>query len=140
VAGKSWLAYGALFGLLASCATTLSSSAAKVETLSQAEIDERCHLLGPTEGSSGLTGASSHTGFQNARNEALEAAAALGANYVVFDSNDDSYYWAFSETAHAKAYRCPPGYTPQKAGAAGCGKDTDCKGNRVCESSKCVQP
>jgi hypothetical protein len=91
---------------------------------------------------------------EDARNRAINAAADMGATHVVLGDprrEEGTTYFA------ARAYRCEEGPSPppaalqppatppaepatEPAAPSGCGKDTDCKGDRVCEAGKCVDP
>jgi len=83
-----------------------------------------------------------------ARVEALNQAALKGATHVVYEKP-----WTFegrdgnrAEYVTARMYVCeelepPPAQAAQAAPQVmGCTKDTDCKGNRICENAKCVEP
>jgi len=84
-----------------------------------------------------------------ARIEALNLAAAKGATHVVYEKP-----WTFegrdgnrAEYVVARMYVCeevePASATASPAAASpaqGCTKDTDCKGERICEAAKCVDP
>jgi len=86
---------------VAGCATSPSRDAAKVK-----EADERmvasCQFLGSVQGSSGWGGLAASTGTQNARNEAQEQAARLGATHVVWAAAAGG----FAPSAAGRAYRC----------------------------------
>ena len=83
-----------------------------------------------------------------ARIEALNQAALKGATHVVYEKP-----WTFqgrdgnrAEYVAALMFVCedvepPPAPAETSAPAVvGCTKDTDCKGNRICENAKCVEP
>ncbi len=87
-----------------------------------------------------------------ARIEALNVAATKGATHVVYEKP-----WTFegregnrAEYVVAHLYVCEQvepatvvEATPGTAAApppAGCTKDTDCKGERICEGARCVDP
>jgi hypothetical protein len=125
--------------LFLSCATTLSPSASHVEMVPQERLGDGCSFLSNVMGSSSLTGVSRYTGFNNAVNEMIERAAQLGATHVVLDPTSEASYWTTSEIARGKAYRCAQVRGPAvRAEQVGCGKDTDCKGSRVCREGKCM--
>ncbi len=74
------------------------------------------------------------------RRDACEKAAELGATHVRFEPA------ALPGPAVAKAYRCPISASTASAAplpnvaAPGCTKDLECKGDRICESGRCVDP
>jgi hypothetical protein len=83
---------------------------------------------------------------KGAEKKAEGQAAELGATHVVFDDRQPPVSGG-KAVAWATAYRCPPpAASPEAAPAtppgptAGCGKDTDCKGDRICEAGVCVDP
>ena len=126
--------------MIAACATTLSTKGARIELISQERVTDGCTFLGAVTGSSKVTGIGRHIGFNNAVNEMLEDAADIGATQVVLDPTSEANYWTTNELARGKAYRCPAGYPSVQTSPSGCGKDTDCKGDRVCREGKCVDP
>lgn len=94
----------ALVCTLSACATTLSPQAAMVRDVDKSATSA-CQFLGIVQGSSSQTGVANRaTGEHNARNEAREKAAALGANYVAWVSDDASFA---SIDVQAEAYQCP---------------------------------
>jgi hypothetical protein len=88
---------------LAGCATTLSSAGSGV-----IQADEKmvaaCKFLGQVEGSSGFGNIASSVGMANARNEATEKAARLGATHILFVNVSGGY----SPNAQGRAYDCRP--------------------------------
>jgi len=82
-----------------------------------------------------------------ARVEALDLAAARGATHIVYEKP-----WTFEgqdgnrvEYVSARTYSCETDVETTAAGGAspqakGCTKDTDCKGDRICENATCVDP
>ena len=65
----------------------------------------KCRFVGIVQGTSSQTGtANAETGYQNARNEAREHAAELGADYVVWTEGTASF---MAIVVQAEAYRCP---------------------------------
>jgi hypothetical protein len=74
----------ALSLLCGGCATTPSASAAKV-----ADADE--NMVGQVQGSSGWGGLAASTGMENAKNEAREKAAQLGATHIVWQAISGNY-------------------------------------------------
>ena len=85
---------------------------------------------------------------ESARNEALNEAGRRGATHVRFVGAPD--HWpsgTFGGTngvsVHGVAYDCgkrPAAPIPPAPSGDGCTKDTDCKGDRICESRTCVEP
>lgn len=84
------------------CATTPS---ARARTVVESELSEVkfCHYKGEVSGTSMMWGLAHSTGVHNARNEALDQAASLGANHIVWDSTDGGYIPSVS----GSAYECP---------------------------------
>lgn len=97
---RQWAA--ALAGLaLASCATTLSPTASRVIQADEKMIAD-CKFLGQVEGSSGFGNIAATAGMTNARNQATERAAAMGATHILFTNVSGGY----SPSAQGRAYRC----------------------------------
>lgn len=89
---------------LVGCATTLSPAAAQVRDGDRATAAGSCQFLGIVQGSSVQTGAANRqTGLLNARNEAREKAAELGADFVAWIGENVSFA---SIDVQAEAYRC----------------------------------
>lgn len=86
---------------LAGCTTTLSQAGSGV-----VQADEKmvaaCQFLGTVEGSSGFGNIAASTGMQNAKNQATEKAASMGATHIVITSVTGGY----SPAAQGRAYRC----------------------------------
>ena len=74
------------FLMLNNCATTLSQSAARVRDIDM-KMPNNCQFLGDVRGSS-LWGGSlgSSLGIDNAKNEAREKAASMGATHIFWNS------------------------------------------------------
>lgn len=109
-----------------------------------------CKYLGKVTGSSSLGGiAAQKWGQANAEKELRKKTDKMGGNVVLVHSSRGGFYGA---EAVGDAYLCtagareteanetPPPETPTTSGAGGCTKDTDCKGDRICESGRCVKP
>lgn len=102
-----------VFGLLAalvlagcgSSPATPSATARSVRDGDLATINRDCKLLGTVNGRSLFGGASDDSRIENARNDAREKAAAMGATHVLFIASDTS---GMLNTGHAsaRAYRC----------------------------------
>ncbi|AYO17042.1 DUF4156 domain-containing protein [Vibrio owensii] len=88
-------------GLLFGCATSPSPEASKIAFSNEKGV-ENCAYLGPVDGSSGVGGMMSSVGVNNARNDALEVAASLGATHLVNKSASGGW----GSTFLADAYRC----------------------------------
>lgn len=86
---------------LSSCTTTLSASARNVKD-ADITIIEKCNFLGDVQGSSGWGNLAASAGMQNAKNEAREEAAVMGATHIVWTSVAGGY----SPYATGKAYLC----------------------------------
>jgi hypothetical protein len=87
--------------LLAGCSTTPSASALRVKIADDREVSN-CKFITNVQGSSGLGNLAASTGIQNAKNEALEQAAADGATHVVWTSTEGF----MGSSATGEAYRC----------------------------------
>lgn len=124
-------------------------SADEVLLVSQREQVEGCKFLGQVTGSSSLGGfAAQKWGKANAEKEMRNKTERMGGNVILVHSSRGGFHGA---EAVGDAYLCtagapepvagktPPAETPA-GGQGGCTKDTDCKGDRVCESGKCVNP
>ena len=93
---------GLLIALLASGCTTVPSVAAqRVKVADPAEV-MACTLVADVQGSSGWGNLAASTGMQNAKNEALDQAAAAGATHIVWTNIAGGY----SPFATGRAYRC----------------------------------
>lgn len=102
---KTVVAVFALTGFVlaaAGCATTLSTAAERVRVSDQADVS-RCTFLGTVQGSSGFGNLAASTGMHNARVEAQNKAAKMGATNIVWKNIHGGY----SPYAVANAYRCP---------------------------------
>ena len=108
-----------------------------------------CKYLGKVTGSSSLGGfAAQKWGQANAEKEMRKKTDRMGGNVILVHSSEGGFNGA---KAVGDAYLCtagaretgtketPPTETPV-SGQGGCTKDTDCKGDRICESGKCVKP
>ncbi len=89
--------------LCLSCVTTMNSRAAAIRE-SDGRGVESCEFVGTARGSS-YGGIAGEVGANNARNEAMEKAAALGATRIVWVNESQGGYGQNS-TAIARAYRC----------------------------------
>ncbi len=85
----------------AGCSSTPSNRALAVQSADE-RVVASCRLLGEVFGSSGWGGLAASSGMQNARIEAQEKAAALGATHIVWLS----VAGGFSPSAAGRAYRC----------------------------------
>jgi hypothetical protein len=91
-----------LSGFIASgCATTLSPSATRILD-ADAKMVEGCTYVGDVHGSSGWGNLAASTGIQNAKNEAVEKAAALGATHILWTNISGGY----SPYVSGRAYIC----------------------------------
>jgi LDH2 family malate/lactate/ureidoglycolate dehydrogenase len=87
--------------LLSGCATGLSAAGAKIQEADPKTV-EGCTYLADVHGSSGWGNLAASTGMQNAKNEAIERAAALGATHVVWTN----IAGGFSPYVSGRAYLC----------------------------------
>ena len=83
------------------CATTLSSSATRILD-ADAKMVDGCTYVGDVHGSSGWGNLAASTGIQNAKNEAAEKAAALGATHILWTNVSGGY----SPYVSRRAYMC----------------------------------
>ena len=131
------------------CATTRLTPRAAQVTVLDAQPGAECAVLGDVAGSAdpffgGLK--PERELVESARNDARNAAAREGATHVVFTG--DPTQWASGTfggghaiTVSAIAYKCGSASgAAAPAGEPGCSKDTDCKGDRICQSRTCVDP
>ena len=93
--------------LLVACGTTMSERASRVQIISVEEAKQH-EFVQNLSASSGLTGVARHTGYQNALNEVLEKAAAIGADFIVLAPGSGPSYWTTSEVVRAAAYKRKP--------------------------------
>lgn len=128
------------------CGTTSLSARGRQVTVLDANPGPECTALGNVVGTAdpffgGLKSADELA--QSARNEALNDAARKGATHVRFAANPERWPSATfgggkGVTMSGVAYKCEA--APALQEPPGCTKDTDCKGNRICESRTCVDP
>lgn len=98
----SWQCLALLFASLTiGSAATLTTSAQRVKIADAPEIS-RCKFVSDVHGSSGGGGIAASTGMQNAKNEAIEQSASVGATHIVWTNVAGGY----SPFATGKAYRC----------------------------------
>jgi hypothetical protein len=104
----NWSNYLKVFSLIlltsiiaSGCATTLSHPAIKIQE-ADAKMVEGCTYVGDVHGSSGWGNLAASTGIQNAKNEAIEKAAALGATHIVWTNISGGY----SPFVSGRAYIC----------------------------------
>ena len=131
------------------CATTrLSPGAARVTVL-DARPGAECAVLGDVAGSAdpffgGLK--PERELVESARNDARNEAARQGATHLVFTGEptqwpSGTFGGGRAVTVRAVAYRCASqADADTRTGEPGCSKDTDCKGDRICQSRTCVDP
>ena len=94
-------ALAAITFFLAGCATSLSANAMRVQD-ADVTIVGKCTFVGDVQGSSGWGNLAASAGMQNAKNEAREQAAAMGATHVIWTGIAGGY----SPFATGKAYAC----------------------------------
>jgi len=87
--------------VLNGCATTLSQSAARVKDADM-KMTDNCQFLGDVYGSSGWGNIAASMGIENAKNEAREKAATMGASHIIWTSTTGGY----SPYVSGKAYLC----------------------------------
>ena len=86
---------------LTGCATTKSALATKVLDADE-KVVSNCKYLGEVTGTSGWGNLAASTGINNAKNEAFEYAAGLGATHIVWTQISGGY----SPFVNGRAYRC----------------------------------
>lgn len=84
------------------CATHLSGPASTIQDANTA-IVQKCKYLADVAGSSGWGNIAASTGIENAKNEAREKAAKLGATHIVWGTVQGGY----SPFVSGQAYQCP---------------------------------
>lgn len=87
--------------LFTGCSTSLSPQAINVKDADFRTV-ENCQFAGDVHGSSGWGNLAASTGIQNAKNEAREQAAALGATHVIWGGLAGGY----SPYVSGKTYIC----------------------------------
>ena len=98
------LAVGMIIALLAGCASTSSTSGARVQDGDPAVVNRDCKLLGTVSGRS-VFGGSDTARMDGAMQDARNKAAAMGATHVVFITVDNSGMFNTGQTT-ARVYRC----------------------------------
>ena len=141
-----------VFAVLACGTTTLSARGRQVAVL-DAKPGAECAVVGDVAGSAdpffgGLKPAEQLA--DAARNDARNEAARAGATHVRFTGGPDqwpsgTFGGGKAVTVSGVAYKCSNPVAPALAPAPesaepGCSKDTDCKGDRICQSRTCVDP
>jgi len=96
-----WAGVVATTGVFSGCAVAPSAAAARVQE-ADAQMVVSCKYVGEVQGSSGWGNLAASAGMENAKSEARENAAKLGATHVVWNSITGGY----SPYVSAKAYRC----------------------------------
>lgn len=92
-----YIAASVLFG----CAVAPSERAAAVKD-ADARIVESCTFVGDVDGTSGVGGLRAGTGLENAKNEARDKAAKLGATNIVWSTIEAG----MGALASGRAYKC----------------------------------
>jgi hypothetical protein len=139
------------------CGSTLPSSALPRVTPPPADPDAECLRLGAVVGTADpfFGGLESEAELvESARREALTLGLRAGATHVRFAEQpkrwpSGTFGGGQGITVVGVAYNCaaakpahpaPPTTTPPPAAPAGCAKDTDCKGDRICQAGACTDP
>ena len=86
---------------LSSCATTPSPQASRVLDADEKMVGS-CTFLAQVQGSSGWGNAAASVGMENARTEAREKAAKLGASHIVWAAISGGY----APYVSGRAYKC----------------------------------
>ena len=87
--------------ILNGCATIPSQSAARVVDADM-KITDNCQFIGDVYGTSGWGNLAASVGIENAKNEAREKAASMGATHIVWEGVTGGY----SPYVSGKAYLC----------------------------------
>jgi hypothetical protein len=123
------------------------ASEQEVLLVTQRDQVEGCKFLGQVTGSSVFR--AEKLGKARAEKEMINKTERMGGNVILVHSSEGNF-WVGGKSV-GDAYLCraggpeastgktPPSET-QAGGQGGCKKDTDCKGDRVCESGRCVNP
>lgn len=90
-----------LASITVGCASRPSKEAQAVQAADERTV-AGCTMLGEVQGSSGWGGLAASKGMQNARNEALESAAELGATHIVWVGTAGG----FTPYSVGRAYKC----------------------------------
>jgi len=96
--------YVGMLLVLVGCATTMSDRASRIRIIT-AEEAKQYEYVGIIQGYSSLSGVARHTGYQNALTQVLDEAAAMGAEFVVLNPNNESSYWNTGQLVRAEAYK-----------------------------------
>ncbi len=86
---------------LSGCAVAPSAAASRVQE-ADAQMVASCKYIGEVQGSSGWGNLAASAGMENAKNEARENAAKLGATHILWNNIAGGY----SPYVSGKAYRC----------------------------------
>ena len=134
--------------LVVGCGTSSLSARGSKVALVETEPGPGCSPLGPVAATAdplmgGLKPADELVG--SARNDARDEAARMGATHIRFDGvverwPSGTFGGSQGVTVTGMAYRCQAPGTTATAAGGGCLKDTDCKGARICEAARCVDP
>lgn len=87
--------------LLNGCAVAPSAAATHVQE-ANAQMIASCQYLAEVQGSSGWGNLAASAGMENAKNEAKESAAKLGATHIVWNTVAGGY----APYVSGKAYKC----------------------------------
>lgn len=87
--------------IMAGCSTRITPRAAAVIDADEAMVN-RCAFLGNVQGSSGWGNLAASVGMENAKTEAREKAATLGATHIVWGNISGGY----SPYVSGRAYLC----------------------------------
>ena len=97
----SFLTFFFVILILFGCATAPSPKASNIQDADYRQV-KNCRFVGDVYGSSGWGNLAASTGIQNAKNEAREQAAAIGATHIVWVQ----IVGGSSPYVVGKAYRC----------------------------------
>ena len=137
---RKLLATSLILAAASACAHPRSPFSAQAKEIPPTQApDPRCEKVGDISQASYAPWSST----DDAKGLALRKAASQGATHVQFTSRSGDPGFATTVELQGVAYRCPlPGEETLKPVPVpgGCKKDTDCKGDRICEAGACVSP
>ncbi|TWT13686.1 DUF4156 domain-containing protein [Reyranella sp. CPCC 100927] len=95
--------------VVSACTTPMTPAGMQVRFAKKEEV-AGCTFLGQVTGTSTQAGVQRSQGYENATNDLLNNAGALGATHVVMTDNRGPRYWSFGQNVRGDAMRCgsPP--------------------------------
>jgi Domain of unknown function (DUF4156) len=135
------------FALLG-CGTTGLSARGRTVAILDADPGPECSAIGPVAGTADpfFGGLKSEGGLvESASNDARNQAGKMGATHLRLAGGPErwvsgTFGGGKGVTVSGVAYQCERAGGDSTESPAGCSKDTDCKGVRICEAGQCVNP